>query len=119
MRTSAVRTDVEQWTRERQYQRQRFDLDEAPTSDFAFEQGDTFGWSGNSGGSAGPHLHFEVRETATQRPVNPLFWGFDVPDSVAPELSGLWVLPTRGSRVNGSSRPQLISPASGNGAHRG
>jgi hypothetical protein len=102
---------VEQWTRDRQYQRQRFDLDEAPTSAFAFRQGDTLGWSGNSGGSAGPHLHFEVRETATQRPVNPLFWGLDVPDSVAPELSGLWVLPTRGGRVNGSSRPQLISPA--------
>ena len=80
---------------------------------FAFQQGDTLGWSGNSGGSSGPHLHFEVRETATQRPVNPLFWGFDVPDSVAPELSGLWVLPTGGSRVNGNSRPQLISPAVG------
>lgn len=103
--------DVEQWARDRQYQRQRFDLDEAPTSAFTFRQGDTLGWSGNSGGSAGPHLHFEVRETATQRPINPLFWGFDVSDSVTPELTGLWVLPTRGGRINGSSRPQLISPA--------
>lgn len=101
---------VEQWTRDRQYQRQRFDLDESPATTFAFQQGDTLGWSGNSGGSAGPHLHFEVRETSTQRPINPLFWGLDVPDSVAPELSGLWVLPTQGGRVNGSSRPQLISP---------
>ena len=32
---------------------------------------------------------------------------------MAPELSGLWVLPTGGSRVNGNSRPQLISPAVG------
>lgn len=103
---------VEQWARDRQYQRQRFALDEAPQSAFAFRQGDTLGWSGNSGGSAGPHLHFEVRETATQRPVNPLFWGFDVPDSVSPELTGLWVLPTQGGRVNGSSRPQLISSTS-------
>ena len=105
--------NVEQWTRERQYQREKFAVDEAPERSFAFQQGDTLGWSGNSGGSSGPHLHFEVRETATQRPVNPLFWGFDVPDSVAPELSGLWVLPTGGSRVNGNSRPQLISPAAG------
>jgi len=102
---------VEQWTRGRHYERQQFAIDEAPKPTFSFQQGDTLGWSGNSGGSAGPHLHFEVRETATQRPINPLFWGFDVPDSVAPELSGLWVLPTRGGRVNGSSRPQLISPA--------
>ena len=103
---------VEQWIRDRQYQRQRFAIDEAPKGAFSFRQGDTLGWSGNSGGSSGPHLHFEVRETATQRPVNPLFWGFDVPDSVAPELTGLWVLPTRGGRVNGSSRPQLVSPVS-------
>lgn len=102
--------NVEQWTRERQYEREKFAVDEAPDRPFAFQQGDTLGWSGNSGGSAGPHLHFEVRETATQRPVNPLFWGFDIPDSVAPELSGLWVLPTGGSRVNGSTRPQLVSP---------
>ncbi|MGB1122530.1 MAG: M23 family metallopeptidase, partial [Flavobacteriales bacterium] len=102
---------VEQWTRDRQYKLQQFAIDEEPKRAFSFRQGDTLGWSGNSGGSAGPHLHFEVRETSTQRPVNPLFWGFDVPDSVAPELTGLWVLPTQGGRVNGSSRPQLIKTA--------
>ena len=102
--------EVESWVRERQYQKQRFALDESPKPDFVFSQGDTIGWSGNSGGSAGPHLHFEVRETATQRPVNPLFWGFDVSDAIPPELSGLWVLPTNGGRVNGGTRPQLISP---------
>ena len=102
--------EVENWVRNRQYLKQRFALDESPKPDFVFSQGDTIGWSGNSGGSAGPHLHFEVRETATQRPVNPLFWGFDVSDAIPPELSGLWVLPTNGGRVNGGTRPRLISP---------
>lgn len=102
--------EVENWVRERQYQKQRFAIDESPKSDFIFSQGDTIGWSGNSGGSAGPHLHFEVRETATQHPVNPLFWGFDVSDGRPPELSGLWVLPSNGGRVNGGTRPQLIAP---------
>lgn len=103
---------VEQWTLDRQYQDKRFAIDLAPEEAFAFQQGDTIGWSGNSGGSAAPHLHFEVRETATQRPVNPLFWGFDVSDALPPELSGLWVLPVNGGRVNGSSRPQLVAPSS-------
>lgn len=103
---------VEQWAVDRQYEERVFAIDLAPWQAFEFQQGDTIGWSGNSGGSAGPHLHFEVRETATQRPVNPLFWGFDVRDALPPELSGLWVLPANGGRVNGSSRPQLIAPNS-------
>ena len=96
---------VEQWALDRQYGRRTFAIDEAPKRAFAFSQGDTIGWSGNSGGSAGPHLHFEVRETRTQRPVNPFFWGFDVPDSTPPTIQGLWVLPVNGGAVNGSTLP--------------
>lgn len=101
---------LEQWVRDRQYKYHQFAIDHSPKRAFVFQQGDTIAWSGNSGGSAGPHLHFEVRETMTQRPVNPLFWGFDIPDEVAPELTGLWVLPIHGGSVNGSRSPQLIKP---------
>ena len=96
---------VEQWTLDKQYENQRFEVDEAPLRAFAFEQGDTIGWSGNSGGSGGPHLHFEVRETRTQHPINPFFWGFEIADTTPPLLQGLWVLPSSGSTVNGSSLP--------------
>lgn len=97
--------EVEQWATDRQYARQAFELDESPRRAFTFQQGDTLGWSGNSGGSAGPHLHFEVRETATQRAINPFFWGFDVADGTRPDLQGLWVLPVNGASVNGSNGP--------------
>lgn len=93
------------WLCEEQYRSQQNEWDAAPRRAFSFSQGDTLGWSGNSGSSGGPHLHFEVRETATQRPINPLLWDFDVADSRAPQLSAVWVIPEQGSSVDGRAVP--------------
>lgn len=44
---------------------------------------------GNSGSSNGAHLHFEVRKTSTQKPINPLLFGFKVTDHVRPKMHAL------------------------------
>lgn len=96
---------VSTWLCEEQYRSEQNEYDAAPRRAFVFSQGDTLGWSGNSGSSGGPHLHFEVRETATQRPINPLLWDFDVADSRPPQLSAVWIIPEEGSEADGRSVP--------------
>lgn len=62
-------------------------------SDFPIKAGDYLGLSGNSGSSGGPHLHFEIRHTKSEKPVNPLYFGLKVADDVRPTIKGVAVYP--------------------------
>lgn len=54
----------------------------------AFKKGEKIGLSGNSGGSGAPHLHFEIRETKSEQPINPLKAKYPVNDSQSPLVNG-------------------------------
>ncbi len=72
-----------------QYRRETFAMDLYFKKDkFPVKKGDTVAFSGNSGGSQAPHLHFEIRDRQ-ERPLNPLFFGFDIDDTVAPLIRSL------------------------------
>ncbi|MBK1440070.1 M23 family metallopeptidase [Parapedobacter sp. ISTM3] len=76
----------------KQYELQRFDVDiSLEEAVVPVRKGDRIGLAGNTGSSQGPHLHFEIRDTKTEAPLNPQLFGLKFPDNLAPLIRGITV----------------------------
>ncbi len=77
---------------------------------FPIKAGDFLGLSGNSGSSGGPHLHYEIRHTKSEKPVNPLYFGLKVSDDVRPNIKGISVYPVdEKSTVERNDKPMYFN----------
>lgn len=102
---------IEAYVKEQQYKQKSYEVELYPST-LKVSKSDIIALSGNSGGSGGPHLHFEFRDTATEKIINPMAFGMSklIKDEMNPVISSLMVYPANDSTsVNKSKAPVSLS----------
>lgn len=115
----SFRPDIEEFVKRRQYEQKNFTVSLFPQRDqFRVARGEVIAWSGNSGGSSGPHLHFEIRESSSEDPVNPLIFNLGVSDRIRPVIDKVILYPlSRSSSVNSSRSSMTLRAVPLNGSY--
>lgn len=96
---------IEAYIKECQYENESFEVEVFPsTSELLVDANEVIAYSGNTGGSGGSHLHFEIRDNA-ERPINPMLFGMAVKDTKKPNVLSVYAYPkNKNSFINGKNK---------------
>lgn len=102
-------SEIETYVKKHQYEKETYEIELFPSAgDLKIKKGQIVALSGNTGGSGGPHLHFEIRDKK-ERPINPMLFGIDIKDSVNPIISSIYAYPLdENSYINKSNSKKKL-----------
>ncbi|NNL83181.1 MAG: M23 family metallopeptidase [Winogradskyella sp.] len=95
---------LENYIKNCQYDKESYQVEVFPASDeLPIQTNEVIAFSGNTGGSGGPHLHFEIRDNQ-ERPLNPMLFGIEAKDTKPPFVSAVYAYPKDDiSYINGKN----------------
>mgnify|MGYP006097173231 FL=1 len=95
--------ELDEYIKSELYKSKRNSIKKFPKKNqLRINKGEVIGYSGNTGRSFGPHLHFEIRDTKSQDAINPLMFNYTYKDDERPIIRGLYIINENNSLVRNS-----------------